>query len=224
MTTLPKISVIITARNVEKYIGRCLRSIIDQSIPRESYEVIVINDASEDRTLFALEVFGADIRLINNEKRFGLPASLNKAIRQGRGRYIVRLDGDDYVNREFLNVLSMHLDMNPSIDAIACDYLLVDDMEEVLGTRDCLKQPIACGIMFRAEQLIDIGLYDESFECREDEDLRKRFEAKHELSRVQLPLYRYRRHKNNMTNDHERMSRFQNKLDAKHGAARRRSR
>lgn len=217
MTRIPAISVIVTARNVEKYIGRCLRSILDQSLPREDYEVIVVDDASSDRTLFALEVFGKDIRLVSNDERRGLPASLNLAIRQARGRYVVRLDGDDYVNREFLKILCMHLDMNPSIDAIACDYLLVDDKEEVLGARDCRKEPIACAIMFRTDQLIDVGLYDETFECREDEDLRKRFERKHSISRVQLPLYRYRRHKDNMTNDRERMGRYRKLLHAKHG-------
>ena len=216
MTPIPRVSVIITAHNVEKYIGRCLRSILDQSLPRAEYEILVVNDASSDRTLFALEVFGHDIRLINNEKRLGLPASLNRAIRKARGWYIVRLDGDDYVNKEFLKILCLHLDLNPDMDAAACDYLTVDDDENVLGQHDCLAQPIACGVMFRVPHLVDIGLYDESFKCREDEDLRKRFEAKHKISRVRLPLYRYRRHKNNMTNNRARMGRFKKLLDKKH--------
>lgn len=220
MANIPFISVIVTAFNVEKYIGRCLRSILEQSLPRIEYEVIVINDGSKDRTLFALEVFGQDIRLIDNAKHLGLPKSLNKGIRAARGKYIVRLDGDDYVNREYLNILCMHLEMNPQIDAIACDYLEVDDHEAVLGTKDCRKDPIACGIMFRSEQLIDIGLYDEKFILREDEDLRRRFLKKHRIERVMLPLYRYRRHLDNMTNDRRRMKRYQRLLEAKHGRSR----
>jgi glycosyltransferase involved in cell wall biosynthesis len=213
---MPSVSVIVTAHNVEKYIGRCLRSILDQSLPRSAYEIIVVNDASADRTLFALEVFGKDIHLLNNEARLGLPASLNKAIRTARGKYIVRVDGDDYVNHEFLNILSLHLEMNPSVDAFACDYLSVNDIEEVIGTRNCAADPIACGIMFRIDHLVDIGLYDEEFTLLEDEDLRIRFLKKHRIERVQLPLYRYRRHETNITNDRERIKHYKGKLHAKH--------
>ena len=50
MIKYPKISVIIPAYNHEKYIGRCLRSVFDQSINEEDYEIIVINDGSKDNT------------------------------------------------------------------------------------------------------------------------------------------------------------------------------
>lgn len=216
MTRIPHISVLVTAYNVEKYIGRCLRSIIDQSLPSDDYEIIVINDASTDRTLFGLELFGQDIRLVNNDTRLGLPKSLNKGITSARGKYIVRLDGDDYVNHDFLKILSLHLEMNPTMDAAACDYILVDDDEQVLGTRSCLEHPIACGILFRIKHLIEIGMYDEAFSLREDEDLRARFEKKYAIERVRLPLYRYRRHKNNITNDDAEMTRYKELLETKH--------
>jgi glycosyltransferase involved in cell wall biosynthesis len=54
---MQNISLLITAYNVERYIGRAIRSALDQSIPRDAYEIIVINDCSSDRTRFALEVF-----------------------------------------------------------------------------------------------------------------------------------------------------------------------
>lgn len=217
MSYIPEISVLITAYNVEKYIGRCLRSILFQSIPKSSYEVIVINDGSTDRTLYGLELFENDIRLASNEKRMGLPASLNRGIRMVRSRYVVRLDGDDYVSNEFLKILMMYLDMNPDLDAVACDYLMVDDHENVLKRANCLKDPIACGILFRIEQLIDIGMYDESFLHREEEELRIRFEKKYTISRIQLPLYRYRRHGNNITNNQVEMGKYKKLLHSKHG-------
>ena len=213
---MPTISVLITAYNVEKYIGRAIRSALDQSIPRDAYEIIVINDCSTDRTRFALEVFEDDIRLINNEMRLGLPASLNKGVRKAKGRFVVRLDGDDYVHKDFLKVLDLHLSLNDDIDAIACDYLLVDDNEHILGKMNCMEFPIACGIMFRIGQLIDVGLYDENFLAREDEDLRIRFLQKYKIERVQLPLYRYRRHDNNLTNDKYEMDKYDQKVKEKH--------
>lgn len=216
MSHLPTISIIIPAHNQERYIGRCLRSILNQTYPRADYEIIVINDASTDRTAYALELFESEIVLITNDEQLGLPGSLNKGIRKARGRFIIRLDGDDYVHGEYLNVLALHLDLNSHFDAVACDYLLVDDQEEVLGQKNCMEEPIGCGIMFRIDHLIDIGLYDEEFLSREEEDLRIRFEKKYTVERVALPLYRYRRHDNNMTNDESRMTDFAETLANKH--------
>lgn len=212
----PTITVLIAALNVEKYIGRAIRSILNQTMDRSSYEIIVINDGSTDRTRFALEVFEDEIRLYNNEKQLGLPASLNLGIRKAKGQYIVRVDGDDYVSRDFLKILDLHLRMNEDIDAIACDYVLVDDSMHILGHKNCLEEPIACGIMFRIEQIIDIGLYDENFLCKEDEDIRLRFLKKYKIERVKLPLYRYRRHENNMTNDKNMIEQYNSLLNEKH--------
>ena len=120
--------------------------------------MIVVNDASEDRTRYALELFGDEIRVINNPKQLGLPGSLNVGIRAARGSFLVRLDGDDYVNREYLNVMRMFLAQNSEMDAVACDYYVVDDSERVLFQKNCLEEPLGCGIMFRMDQLIDIGM------------------------------------------------------------------
>ncbi len=84
MTHLPTVSLVVAVRNQEKYIGRCIRSILNQTYPRGDYEVIVVNDASTDQTKFALELFENEIKLINNETRKGLPGSLNVGIRSAR--------------------------------------------------------------------------------------------------------------------------------------------
>ena len=191
MTHLPTISIIVPAHNQEKYIGRCLRSVLNQTLSRNDYEIIVINDGSTDRTDYALGLFEEEIILIDSKEQCGLPASLNKGIRKARGRFIIRLDADDYVHSEYLNILAMHLEMNSTMDAVACDYILVDDHENVLDQVNCDEHPIGCGIMFRIDQLIDVGLYDEDFLSREEEDLRIRFEKKYKIDRVAptpLPL------------------------------------
>jgi glycosyltransferase involved in cell wall biosynthesis len=215
---MPTTSVLITAFNFEKYIGRAIRSILNQSVDRDSYEIIVINDDSADRTQFALEVFEDDILLLHNDKRIGLPASINRGIRKAKGQFVVRVDGDDYVHKDFIKILELHLRLNEDIDAVACDYIMVDDNEAMLGHKNCLSEPIACGILFRIEQLIDIGLYDENFLCLEDQDLRIRFLRKFNIERIRLPLYRYRRHENNMTNNASRLEHYQSMLYEKHGS------
>ena len=121
MTSLPLVSVVIPAHNQEKFIGRCLRSALNQTMERADYELVVINDASSDRTAYALELFEPEVLLIENEERLGLPGTLNRGIRAARGQFIVRLDADDYIHAEYLNILALHLMLNSEIDAIACD-------------------------------------------------------------------------------------------------------
>ncbi len=213
---MSKVSVIIPVFNQEKYIGRCLRSIIKQSLSSNLFEVIVIDDSSKDKSMAIIKKFSKNIKIFTNDSNKGLPYTLNKAIKIADGSFIVRLDADDYVNEFFLQYLRDFLVANNNIDAIATDYLKVDDRENIISRNNCLKDPIACGIMFRIEQLIEIGLYDETFLSREEQDLRARFEKRYKIHRLELPLYRYRRHKNNMTNDNSRMKYFQNKLEKKH--------
>lgn len=210
------VSVIIPVYNQELYIGRCLRSLLDQTLDREKYEIIVIDDGSKDKTLEILKTYKNDIELIKNKKNTGLPYSLNKGIKSSKGRFIVRVDSDDYVNKEFLNYLQMHLLYNNEMNAICCDYYLVDDQENILKKMNSMKDPIGCAIMFRLEDLIKIGMYDKSFNVHEDKDLRIRFLKQFSISRVSLPLYRYRRHANNITKDSAKMKKHYKRLLTKY--------
>lgn len=212
------ISVIVPAYNEERFIGRAIRSLLNQSLSDNEYEIIVINDGSQDRTDYALQLFKEDIIILSNEKTQGLPGALNCGIHKARGKFIVRVDADDYVSSDYLAILYRFLECNTYMDAVACDYFLVDDQEEVIGRGNCLTEPIGCGIMFRAEHLIEIGLYDPEFLMHEDRDLRIRFEEKYQIHRVELPLYRYRRHVGNMTNNQDHWDHFERRLSEKHGS------
>ena len=208
-----QVSVIVPSYNAELYIGRCIRSLLKQSLSQEDFEIIVINDSSKDNTKSALLPFVGDIVLIENKRNLGLPSSLNKGIKKARGQFIVRVDSDDYVHVDFLKILSLHLQLNHSIDAIASDYLLVNNDQDVIKEMNCLKDPIGCGIMFRLKHLIELGLYNTKFLRREDEELMNRFKIKYNISRVAIPLYRYRRHENNITNDKKSMKKYKKKLN-----------
>ena len=212
----PQVSIIIPAFNAERFIGRALRSVIGQSYV-DAFEIIVVDDCSTDRTAFALELFKGEISLLRNDSRLGLPGTLNRAIRAARGKYIVRVDADDYVAHDYLYILQRFLEGNTHMDAISCDYLVVDDAENIIERVNCMERPIGCGIMFRSDHLIDIGLYDDALLMHEDRDLRLRFLEKYAIARLELPLYRYRRHNGNMTNDKTASETYERKLREKHG-------
>ena len=210
------VSIIVPAYNQEKHIGRCLRSLLAQDFHKDQYEIIVINDGSKVKTSYALELFKNDIVLINNKKNKGLPYSLNQGIKKSKSQFIVRVDSDDYVNVNFLKFLSFYLEQNNNFDAVACDYLMVNNDEDIIARKNCIKEPIACGIMFRADQLIAIGMYDEKFLLNEEKDLRIIFEKKYKIIRIELPLYRYRMHENNNTKDKKKMKLHLKNLKKKH--------
>ena len=61
----PKVSVIVPVFNSEKFIGRCIRSILSNKIEESQFEIIVINDASTDNSKKILEKYSSNIELIN---------------------------------------------------------------------------------------------------------------------------------------------------------------
>lgn len=213
-----QISVLIPVYNNELFIGRCLRSLFSQTINLEEVEIIVINDGSTDQTMEVIRQYGNKIRLIDLSQNIGLPAALNCGIRSAQGQYIVRVDSDDYVHKDFLSVLRLYLQLNNDSDAVCCDYWTVDERQNVIARESSILKPIACGIMFRHWQIIDVGLYDNTFLYNEDKEFRARFCAKYSIDHIKIPLYKYRQHSNNMTKDSKLVSRFDEQLLRKLGS------
>jgi glycosyltransferase involved in cell wall biosynthesis len=216
-TPLPEISVIVCCHNHDKWIERCVRSLAHQEdIKPEDYEIIVVNDGSTDNTRAVLEniSFLPRLRIIDNATNHGLPASLNIAIRKALGRYVVRVDSDDYVARRFLSLMRLFLDMNRDYQAVAVDYIKVDEFENVVERVNCMTHQIACGVMFRKECLFDVGLYDEAFRMREGHELRQRFEQKFRVGHLEFPLYKYRHHGANRTLNSGEVEHYDRRLAA----------
>ncbi len=211
-----KISIIIPAYNSEKYIQRSIRSAIDQNFDKNHYEIIVIDDASADSTLKVIQPFQDSIRIMKHKNNMGLAAARNTGIKSAKGRYIVNLDADDYIHQDLLHIESIFLNLNNNFDAVCCDYYIVDEHEDHLERKNAIENPIACGIMFRMEQLVDVGLYDEQFMAREEEDLRLRFIGKYQIHHIPLPLYRYRKHDDNLTKDKVLMKKYKEKIRKRH--------
>lgn len=211
------ISIIITAYNYERYVERAIRSCLDQSLVNSNAcEIIVVNDCSQDNTEQILENYADDIKVYNLEKNVGLAAARNFGIKKAKGQFVVFLDADDYIHRDLLYTQKLFLEQNSKIDAVSTDYFLVDEKGNHIRHVNAEKEPIACGIMFRKDFLYDIGLYDEDFRAREEEDLRIRWSKKYNIYNLVLPLYRYRMHETNLTKNDEKMSKYKQKLQEKY--------
>lgn len=211
------VSIIITTYNYAQYIERAIRSALDQSLSKSDFEIIVVNDGSTDATPQILENYSDVARVFNLPENVGLSAARNFGIRKARGQNIVFLDADDYLHSESLRVQNLFLNENNAFDAVAIDYYLVNERGQHIEHVSSNDKPIACGIMFRKDHLYNIGLYDEDFKAREEEDLRIRWEqAGYGIYHIPVPLYRYRMHDNNLTKDDQKMSDSQLKLNQKH--------
>jgi glycosyltransferase involved in cell wall biosynthesis len=211
-----KVSIVITCYNRERFVSRAIRSAISQRFPRQDFEVIVVDDGSTDHSIDIIKDFEDEVTPIFHPANGGLPAARNTGIRRARGRFVVHMDSDDYFHDELLHIEYLHLAMNPDWGAVSCDYFLVDPNERHLKRMDGKKDPIACGIMFRKENLIRIGLYDESMQICEDEELRARYTEHYLIGHVHLPLYRYTNHEGNLTNNTEAVAAFRQKVREKY--------
>ncbi|MFM1931386.1 MAG: hypothetical protein RL226_689 [Bacteroidota bacterium] len=210
------VSLIITTYNYAHYVERAIRSALDQSLPRHQYEIIVVNDASTDHTEEILANFADEVRVFNLEKNVGLAGARNFGIKRAKGQFIAFLDADDYMHRDLLSVQKLFLDENNKLDAVSTDYFLVDERGSHLKHVNAEQEPIACGIMFRKDFLFNIGLYDEKFRAREEEDLRIRWLNDYSIYNIILPLYRYRMHDRNLTKDEKAMEFGAQMLNKKH--------
>ena len=212
----PDISVIVCTYNHGKWIERCLRSLVNQDfIKKEEYEVIIIDDCSKDYTQKVLKNFQANnFRFYKNKKNMGLPKSLNKAIKLSFGKYIVRVDSDDFVRKNFLYLTRLFLNLNREYQAVAVDYHIINNNEEYISKNSAQKKEIACGVMFRKECLFDIGLYNTKFKMREGHEIKKRFEKKHSIGYLNLPLYKYRFHEKNRTKNKKILKMYDKKLNS----------
>ena len=216
MDNLYEISIIICNYNHDKWIERSIRSLLHQQhIQKNEFEIIIIDDCSFDNSEKVLKKFKKfdNVRLIFNKKNIGLSSSINKAIKSSYGRYIVRVDSDDYVSRNFLFFLKYFLIHNREYQAVACDYIKVDEQENVIKKVKFSDEQIACGVMFRRECLFDLGLYNTTYEMREGHELMKRFKQKNlKLAFLEFPLYKYRIHQNNRTKNIKKLNYYDKKL------------
>lgn len=98
------ISVIINVYNGEKYIKKCLDSVVNQSY--KNIEIIIVNDKSTDKTLDIIKEYkDKRIKIINNKKNMGLSLSRNIGIDNSKGKYLYFVDVDDFIELDTIEYL-----------------------------------------------------------------------------------------------------------------------
>lgn len=112
------ISVIVPIYNVEKYLDRCVKSIVEQTY--DNIEIILVDDGATDNSGVIADLWGTrDERiLVYHKKNGGLSDARNYGTKKSKGKYICYIDSDDYVSEKFVECLYKTL-INSTAD-IAC--------------------------------------------------------------------------------------------------------
>ncbi|MBQ7222246.1 MAG: glycosyltransferase family 2 protein [Bacteroidales bacterium] len=101
-----KVSVIIPEYNVEKYVGKCIQSICDQTF--HDIEIIIVDDCSTDGSLKISKQYATQdnrIKVIALEKNQGVSAARNAGIAVAKGEYIYFIDSDDWIDTNYIEVM-----------------------------------------------------------------------------------------------------------------------
>jgi len=217
-----KTTVYITAYNYGKFIEKAIQSVLKQST--DDWELIIINDGSTDNTCDILKRYETHpkVRVVEQENK-GLSVSNNIALRISNGEYLMRLDADDYLDENALLVLSNILDTKPEIGLVYPDYYLVDEHGEILETVRRKKIGEEAGLldlpahgactMIRKECLLEIGGYDEAFSCQDGYGLWIQFLESFKPYNVNIPLFYYRQHSDNMTKNKDKILKTRQRIN-----------
>ncbi len=141
-----KISIVIPCYNVEKYVEKCIKSIMNQTY--SDLEVIVIDDKSTDGTYDVLlklkKEYNDRFILLQNEKNSGLAYTRNFGVKKATGKYIGFIDSDDYVAPDYYEVLAEKI-LNDKSDLVVNDIQLVDESGNNIGNvvKSCILDEVS---------------------------------------------------------------------------------
>lgn len=185
--TGPLVSVIVGVYNKERFVGECLRSVLAQTYPH--WELIVVDDASTDRSLEEVErAVGHDsrVRIVRRRENSGHPGvTRNQALREAKGKYIAFLDADDRWNPQKLEIQVAYMEENPEypLSHTVCEE--IDMSGRILHVRhggklpppgDCLEALFGhcfictSTVMVRRDFGESIGWFSEDAEYRSGQD------------------------------------------------------
>src|SRR5882724_1277103 len=191
-------SVVVPIRNEEKYIATCLKSLLQQSVPGDSYEIIVVDGRSSDGSKAIVEEIQRafpNVRCLDNPAAIA-PVAMNVGIRNASGKVIIRADGHNFYPPTYIENCIKYLDQTGA-DNVGGPWLTVPS-DDTFGARlvaAILSSPFGVGGSrfrtsqadgyvetvpfgaFRRELFDRIGLYNEKLVRNQDNELNARILA-----------------------------------------------
>jgi glycosyltransferase involved in cell wall biosynthesis len=219
------VTVYLACHNYDEYVEQSIESVLAQTY--KNFELIIIDDGSTDksREIISRYVKYPNVRIIFQENK-GLIATNNIAIRAANGKYVMRLDADDYLDESALLVLVNAIEKSDDLALVFPDYYYVDKRGNVTGQErrhdfqeevTLLDQPAhgACTLI-RKDYLLEVGGYSGEFDRQDGWDLWLKLTENYSVNNVNLPLFYYRKHGDNLTTNTESLLRTRSEIYNKH--------
>jgi glycosyltransferase involved in cell wall biosynthesis len=209
MVNSPLISVIMPVRDLRRYIGQAIDSVLGQTLG--DFELLVVDDGSTDGTSEILAQFAKRdprVRVLAGPAK-GIARAMNLAVRESRGQLVARMDGDDVClparfekqvnflreNPQHVLVGSHCILIDPDGRAICQKPGMPDTHEQIDALLLEMKWPLVHpAVMIRAQALARVGGYNESYHTVEDHDLFLRLAEVGKLANLKDVLLLYRQH------------------------------
>ncbi|MCP4899543.1 MAG: glycosyltransferase [bacterium] len=219
----PLVSILMPVYNGETFLESCLESIKRQTL--KDYEVVIVDDGSDDASAVILDDWAREqkqVRVIH-ESHHGLVATLNLGLELCCAPFVARLDCDDLMHPQRLELQLAALEDNPSVGVVSClvscfprrrvaggfrlyeDWLNSLDSHDLMARERFVESPLAHpSAMYRRDIVMDEGGYRHG-DWPEDYDLWLRlFEKGIEFSKIRKRLYFWREHSQRLTRVDER--------------------
>ena len=206
--SVPRLTIIVVTYNSGAEIEACLRS-LSRTIKTLSFEVILVDNASQDDTVDRVRGSFSDVVIVQNSHNVGFPAANNQALRLARSEYALLLNPDTVVHEGAVEQLVAVLERNPEVGVcgpqlVDAEGVLANDLRQptffrivvnTLGLEaftsrllgpECQEAVSGAALMFRRSLVAKIGLLDEHMFWAEDGDFCLRAaEAGYRIWRVQ---------------------------------------
>lgn len=194
----PFVSVVVGIRNEEKFIEECIESLLNLDYPKDSYEIIIVDGMSTDKTRDIVQKY--PVKLILNKKK-NVAAARNLGVENARGELVAFTDGDCKVDPQWLKTLVHEMQASP--DDVVCfgGPNLIFDTDPVFGrvvgyaqesflgsggsaqSKNSTKKHYVislpnCNAMYKKAAIKEVGGFDERFVVGQDGDLNYRIGKK----------------------------------------------
>ena len=168
------LSIVVPIYKVEKYLHKCVDSLLQQDLSPEEYEIILVDDGSPDRCGEICEEYAAryaNVKVVHRENG-GLSAARNSGMEAAKGKYVQFVDSDDYLEPNVLKTLVGKMDED-GLDILRFNYKNVNERYEVFEPNKVSKpfvdyrDEICDGLTFLTERL-GFGCYAWQFVIRRE--------------------------------------------------------
>lgn len=153
-----KVSVVVPVYNTEKYLKRCLDSLVNQTL--KDIEIIIINDNSPDNSKLILDEYEkkykSKIKVFHNKTNKGIGYNRNLGIKKATGEYISFVDSDDWVDNDYLESMYLLATKN-KLDFVVCEVKKIDDNDNILGYENIPAFDIS-NLLDNKQLLLDVNL------------------------------------------------------------------